>query len=147
MGKVTVALSLLLATLFGCKSTLESPTTRALKGRHKLHELVARAEGETKPADSFFLFSDDFGHKEVSEMSVKFSWQTSDGSFAVTALPLSKIKIKVDGRTNTPTVSFEWEEPLGKPQLAPQELMDRAVTSATIYIQQKADWPPFVHAP
>lgn len=144
MGKIAVVLFLMLATM-GCESKLESPTTRALKGRHKLHELTTCVEGADKVTDKFFLFSDELNQGDVEHVRVKFSWQTADGSFANSELPLSKIKTKIDGRTNTPTISFEWKEPSGGPQLTPQELMDRAVTSATIFVREESHWPPFVH--
>ena len=71
----------------------------------------------------------------------------NDGTYAISSLPLEKIRVKLDKEATTPTIKFKWHPwhgNRGTPQV--QYLMDYHVIYALITAKE-GDWPIQVNLP
>ena len=121
-----------------------SQAEQILKGEHKLRKIAERTDVNSKISGSFFLFVGGLNGKAETTVSVKFAWEMNDGTYALSSLPLEKIRVKLDENATTPTIKFRWTRSYPNPEV--QELMDNYVIYAVISVRE-SDWPVQVNLP
>jgi hypothetical protein len=91
----------------------KNETEYYLYGNHELRKLFTKEELRQTPANGSGFFVLGFGGasyrgEQVSqETTVKFAWKTSDGTYLLSSVPLSKIKVNFV-ECNVPYVTFEY---------------------------------------
>lgn len=132
----------------GCgeRSREPSQAEQILKGEHQLRKMAERTDVNSNISASFFLFIGDLSGTTTTTVSVKFAWKMNDGVYALSSLPLEKIRIKLDEKATTPTIKFRWRRYIsgGTPQI--QYLMDHYVSYAVVTVRE-SDWPVQVNLP
>lgn len=118
-------------------------------GEHRLRKMSERTNMESKTSGSFFILLGDFRSSTETKVHVKFAWEMNDGTYAISSLPLEKIRIKIDEKAKTPTVQFVWN--LGcffgcRNYRDLQYMMDHAVDYAVVTARD-LDWPAQVDLP
>jgi hypothetical protein len=145
--KKFVSLMVLLAALFalGCRPQPKPPSQAELilGGEHKLRKMTERTDVSLEISGGFFLFG---GHANGSVLSVKFAWEMNDGTYALSSLPLEKIRVKFDEQITSPTIKFRWRRYDGEVAPQTQNLMDYYVSYALITIRE-SDWPAQIELP
>ncbi len=123
----TLALLSIITVLVSCKddasekqSQVTSPPVRyisdALAGKHVLHKVSYREDNHKTSQwnmdGGFFLFMGSVSGSGSSEekvlKSVVISWELKDSSFAITPLPVEKVRIKLDSGIKERYVTFEY---------------------------------------
>lgn len=115
---------------FGCEVS-QTNAGELLAGQHYLGQLN---EGESE--DSYFLVNDN-PNGIYTETKLSFSFQVSDGSYAMATLPLNKIRVKFYEEIETPYVTFRWTPSVSTDV---QYIMDNFVTYMVVYCKEK-DFP------
>ena len=128
--------------LIGCEQH-PSYAEQILGGEHRLRKMIGQTEANVSLSGGFFLFVGDISGRVTTGVSVKFAWEMNDGTYAISSLPLEKIRIKLDEKATTPTIKFRWS-PSSSKQV--QDLMDWNVLYAIITARE-ADWPVQVNLP
>ena len=151
---IGVAAAIAFAGLFvaGCSDKGPEPPSKAqaiLGGEHKLRKMVERTDMKTSASGGFFLFVGGFETSAKTSVTVKFAWQMNDGTYAISSLPLEKIRVKLDDGAAVPTIKFRWRpyyspRPRRTPQV--QELMDTFVLYAVVTVRER-DWPVHIQLP
>ena len=147
MKRTSMALVLLTGLFMaGCEQPPPPPSQaeQILKGEHKLRKMVERTETNSNISGGFFLFVGALSGGTTTSMLVKFAWEMNDGTYALSSLPLEKIRIKLDEDITTPTIKFRWG-PSNHPQTL-QRLIDSNVLYAVITAKE-SDWPIQVNLP
>src|SRR3989344_9691087 len=104
MARVFVAVLMLSAGILvsGCgKSGSEVPpppskAEQVLGGEHVLRKMVEMTELKHSAHGSFFLVVGEFSAETTSKLAVKFAWRMNDGTYAISSLPIEKIRVKFD---------------------------------------------------
>ena len=134
----------------GCEREQKQPSQaeQVLKGEHKLRKMVERTEVNSNISAGFFLFVGAFNAKTKTIISVKFAWEMNDGIYAVSSLPLEKIRIKIDERVAGPTIKFCWKRWNGSNSAKSNisKLMNDYVYYAVVTVRE-SNWPIQVHLP
>lgn len=149
MKRIGVAL-VFLAGLFmvGCEQPPQPPSQaeQILNGEHMLRKMAERMDVSSRISGSFFLFVGDLSGTTKTTISVKFAWEMNDGTYALSSLPLEKIRVKLDKKATTPTIKFRWRPYIccGTAQI--QTLMDDYVSYAVVTVRE-SDWPVQVNLP
>jgi hypothetical protein len=144
-----VAVLVALCAVIGCGTRQEppdSPAQAVLQGEHKLRKMMGQTEVNSSLSGGFFLFVGDVKAKTSTAVSVKFAWEMNDGTYAISSLPLEKIRVKINEEAKTPTVKFRWRLWCRRNMPQPQELMDENVLYALVTVREK-DWPVQVQMP
>lgn len=141
----------LLVGLFavGCSQSTPPPPSQAeqiLKGEHKLRKMAERTEVNSRISGSFFLFVGNVSGTTETNISVKFAWEMNDGIYAISSLPLEKIRVKFDEKAETPTIKFRWRPWRRHDTAQVQTLMDDYVSYAVVIVRE-SDWPIQVNLP
>lgn len=144
----------LLAGLFlvGCESSPpqyspdSSWSEAVLKGEHSLRKMTENTEVNSKISGSFFFLVGGFDGSTKTEMSVKFAWQMNDGTYAISSLPLEKIRVKFDEKATMPRIKFRWLRYGYNREPQTQDLMDCYVLYAVVTVRE-SDWPIQVNLP
>ncbi len=153
MKKIAVVLVLLVGLfvmvfMVGCEKKTEQPSQaeQILKDEHILRKMAERTDVNSNISASFFLFVGGFSETTKTTVSVKFAWKMNDGTYALSSLPLEKIRVKLDESTTTPTIKFRWRpwKLCRTPQV--QDLMDDYVLYAVVTVKEN-DWPVQVSLP
>ena len=145
--RISVAI-VLLAGFFmtGCSEQLPRPPSQAeqiLGGEHKLRKMIERTGTNSNISGGFFLFAGALNGGTTTNVLVKFAWEMNDGTYAISSLPLEKIRVKLDEKVATPTIKFRW----GSDNTSDvQHLMDQHVLYAVITARE-SDWPVQVNLP
>jgi hypothetical protein len=149
---VGMVVALVLAALFsvGCEKERSAPTQaeKILGGEHALRKMAERTDINSTLSGSFFLFLGDVSGSTKTNLSVKFAWKMNDGStWAISSLPIEKIRVRFDEKAVTPTIRFRWM-PYGFSDAQPetQDLMEQSVKYALLTVREK-DWPVGVNLP
>ncbi|MDP3947637.1 MAG: hypothetical protein Q8Q41_03035 [bacterium] len=150
---IGVAVAMVFAGLFvaGCADKGPEPPSKAqaiLEGEHKLRKMVERTDAKTSTSGGFFLFVGGFDSSAKTSVTVKFAWQMNDGTYAISSLPLEKIRVKLDDGAAVPTIKFRWLPYDSYRRTTPrvQELMDRFVLYAVVTARER-DWPVHIQLP
>jgi len=148
LNKLSIAVILVgaLSSIFlrGEYSQSPSPAEQILKGEHKLQKMAEQTEVNSKTSASFFLIMGDINTATKTTLSTKFAWEMNDGTYAVSSLPLEKIRVKIDEKVTMPTIKFRWARSFHKGDL--QQLMDNSVSYAVVTVKE-SDWPVQVNPP
>lgn len=118
-----------------------------MKGEHKLRKMVERTETNPRISGTFFLIVGELNVSTTTRTLVKFAWEMNDGIYALSSLPLEKIRVKLDEEATTPTIKFRWR-PWRMKNVTPQiqDLMDLYVLYAVLTVRE-SDWPVQVNLP
>ncbi|MBI2640218.1 MAG: hypothetical protein HYW90_05025 [Candidatus Sungbacteria bacterium] len=149
MKKVGIGLVLLVWFFAsGCTERPEppSPAEQILKGEHKLRKMSERTNTDSSISGSFFFVVGGFNGSTTTQVLLKFAWEMNDGTYAISSLPLEKIRVKINEEAATPTIKFRWRryEFRSTPQI--QDLMDRYVVYALVTARE-SDWPVQIRLP
>jgi hypothetical protein len=140
---------LLLPSCLSKKEKEESQAGLMLRGEHELRKMNNFTSTNSKTNASFFLISSNFNQEKKEDLQVKFAWKMNDGTYAISSLPLEKIRIKFDPNSQAPVIKFKWiRYPFGINYRVAQtqELMDKYVCYAVLVIREE-DWPTKIHLP
>src|SRR3989344_7043637 len=130
MKRISVGLALLSGFFMVACEQLPQPPSQAeqiLQGEHKLRKMVERTETNSYISGGFFLFVGALSGGTTTNVLVKFAWEMNDGTYALSSLPLEKIRVKLDEKATTPTIKFRWR-PHNTPDV--QHLMDEHILYA-----------------
>lgn len=149
-SKMVLAIVLLMGFLaVGCQNKPEpsSQAEQILKGEHKLRKMTERTDVNSSISGIFFLFIGNLSGTSKTTVSVKFAWEMNDGIYAISSLPLEKIRVKLEESATTPTIKFRWL-PYRRMGVVPQvqTLMDGYVSYAVVTVRE-SDWPIQVSLP
>ena len=148
--KKFVSLMVLLAALFalGCRPQPKPPSQAELilGGEHKLHKMTEQSQLNPTLSGRFFLFSGSVNGLIKTDVFVKFAWEMNDGTYALSSLPLEKIRVKFDEQITSPMIKFRWRRYDGEGTPQTQNLMDYYVSYALITIRE-SDWPAQIDLP
>lgn len=131
----------------GCGPRPPSQAERILKGEHKLRKMAERTDTNSRISASFFILVGSYSSTTETKTAVKFAWEMNDGTYALSSLPLEKIRVKLDEKATVPTIKFRWRpycRCYNEPQV--QELMDNNVCYAVVTVKE-SDWPVQVNLP
>ena len=78
-----------------------------LDGTHQLRKMQNMTSQEGSFSGSYFLFAGGISGSTETKPKVSFAWQLSDGSYAISTLPLEKFRIKFVEDAHEPTISFQ----------------------------------------
>ena len=80
-------------------------------------EVTVREPGRASLSGGFFLFIGEVSGKykegtttKYQVTHVRFAWEIKDNTYIITTLPLEKVRIKLVGKAEVPTVSFFLDE-------------------------------------
>jgi hypothetical protein len=149
MRRISIALILLIGFFaFGCerKPLPPSPAELTLGGEHKLRKMTERTEADSRISASFFLIFGNVSGSTTTRALVKFAWEMNDGTYAISSLPLEKIRIRFDENSINPTIRFRWVRYGSKDTPEPQKLMDYYVVYALVTVREN-EWPIQVKMP
>lgn len=123
-----------------------SPAEPILIGEHNLRRMVERTNTNSKISGGYFLFVGGLEGSTETTVSMKFAWQMNDGTYAISSLPIEKIRIKLNEEITTPTIKFRWKryQYNGTPEI--YELMNGWVSYAVVTVKE-SDWPIQVNLP
>lgn len=82
----------------------ESYVSALLKGEHKLHGLSVINDSSVFVGDFFLPKKDSLSQR----IFVYFSWEMNDGSYAISFLPIEKIRINLVENQDYPSIKFRW---------------------------------------
>lgn len=148
---IVVAFVFMAFFMVGCEQKPQKPeppsqAEQILKGEHRLRKMVERTEVNSRISGSFFLFVGDVSGSTKTTLSVKFAWEMNDGVYAISSLPLEKIRVRLDENTTVPTIKFRWRPYNGYGTAEVQDLMNDNVLYAVITVKE-SDWPVRVDPP
>ncbi|MFA6603278.1 MAG: hypothetical protein WCT10_00380 [Patescibacteria group bacterium] len=123
----------------------QAATDAILQGEHQLRKIAERTETSSRATGGFFLFVGSYGSSSQQQVIVRFAWQMPDGIYAISSLPLERIRVKLDNAAAVPTIRFNWE-PCGYEGPTIQTLMDDHVQYAVVTVRE-SDWPIDINLP
>lgn len=121
----------------------ESAAGQILKGEHKLRKMFPSSKATARIAGSYFLFAGNLSSTQSIQTVVTFAWPLKDGTYAISSLPLEKIRVKFDEVIESPTIQFKWTY-CSSSQI--DYIMANAVLYAVITVQE-SDWPTQIYLP
>ena len=117
----------------------ESYAGNILAGEHQLRKMIGVAPSESN--GSFFLFVGSFSQSEA--LKVSFAWKMRDGTFAISTLPIEKIRVKINNAVTIPTIKFRWT-------MSDQEDIQWIIGEHVLYAVitcKDSDWPQDIQLP
>ena len=126
------------------KQRFISPAQPILEGEHVLRKMGESVGNDTKASSSFFLISGSTSAESNTSMAINFAWRMSDGTYAGSTLPLSKVRFSFDENAVTPTVKFRWLP--CRQKCTVDNLMTYYVQYMVISIRE-SDWPKNINLP
>lgn len=128
------------------KEEILSPIGKILVGEHRLRRMAEYMDVNPKISASFFVVMGSISNTTNTIVSVKFAWEMNDGIYAISSLPLEKIRIKIDEKVLTPTIKFRWSLSRVDTPNQIQDLMEKNVIFAVLTLKED-DWPINVKLP
>lgn len=148
MKRVAVML-ILLAGLsgVGCDNAQQKPSfaERMLGGEHKLRKMGERIETSSRISGGYFLFWGSLEGSATTNVTVTFAWRLNDGTYAISSLPIEKIRIAFNEKAETPTIKFGWGSFCWGQTI--QELMDSEGMLYAVVTIRENDWPTQINLP
>lgn len=139
-----------------------TPDQELLGGTHKLRKFGDASRSYTKQSGGwwFLLIAGGSSKKieEIHEQKVRFAWQMNDGTYAVSEMDLSQIRVRIDSTITVPTIEFGLRHTAdywnNAPELSkeyyrtwdPQSIISTLAYCAVITVREE-DWPISVKAP
>jgi len=138
---------LFLIVLVGCEEDPSKPDDvgNVLKGEHQLRKMFIVQEKEGSTSESFFLIWGSVSGESQETANVKFAWQMSDGTYALSSLPLEKFRVKFDNNKGIPTIQFDWRRDCRDVSNI-QKILDERVNYVVITCKEN-DWPAKIQLP
>jgi prepilin-type N-terminal cleavage/methylation domain-containing protein len=103
----------------------DSAGAQVLQGEHKLRKMFPQ---------NYFL---------NSGTQITFAWPLKNGTYAISTLPIEKIRVKFDQTVDTPTIKFCWTY---SNYATIDYLMAKHVVYALITVRE-SDWPAQIQLP
>lgn len=119
----------------------ESQAGVMLNGEHELRRLTAGTYSEHKASGSFFLFTGDYSSTTKHGIRVVFSWRLNDGTYAISSIPIEKLRVNINANNINPTIKFRWRSSESKDL---QYIIDNYVLYAVITCKSE-DWPESIN--
>jgi len=139
-----IAFIFILSTVCACQPEIDK-IGPILSGEHQLRKITERIEQKSQVSGGFFIFVGGISSSSEAKVSVKFAWKMNDGIYAISSLPLEKIRVRIDNRQENPTISFCYsKDDRGHWEL--QEIMRYFVNYAIITVKD-SDWPVKIQMP
>jgi len=114
-----------------------------LKGEHVLRKMSPERPQASFQGSAWFIIGLGAASADgTSDYMVNFAWQTNDGTYAISSLPLTSFMIKFDENATTPTVKFRWQSGRSKTVQGAMRLVIYALLTI-----RESDWPPQVNLP
>jgi hypothetical protein len=139
---------LVIIALFGL--TACGPKSKSIddifRGEHQLRKMGQLVGSKDKTKESFFLITYNQNETKITVVAIKFAWKMNDSTYALSSLPMEKIRIKLDKNVTVPTIKFRWNPNSGNNIDLIQELMDNDIVYALITVNEK-DWPTDISLP
>lgn len=138
-----------------CFSGCQVPETRLkfhkeFQGEHKLRKMFVQRTSQTESSASFFLIVGDFHQKTTVRREVQFAWQMMDGAYALSTVPLNKVRIKPDASKKEPTISLNYDGSIINSCTGAWEYLaanlGECVNFITINVRDE-DWPLHIELP
>lgn len=126
----------------------DSPDKAApiLAGNHPLRKMVQSREIESSLSGGFFLIVGSISGSAKETLNIKFAWKMNDGDiYAISSLPLEKIRVKLNEKAEVPTIQFNWQRREYHSEDL-QYLINNYVYYAVITCKEK-DWPVNIKLP
>ncbi len=149
---IFLVLLLMIVLFYGCKAKenmeFESPSIekQMLGGFHPLKKMISNTENQSSANAGFFLFAGSL-HQESSQIeTVQFSWETNDGSYAISKVRIEDVRIRICKSVTTPYIEFHYEEPCHLFSQKLQELIEESVQYIEIFCNE-SDWPTDIQLP
>lgn len=125
---------------------------QVLIGTHPLRKILESKETKTKLSAGFFLFMGGFDGEKKTDWLVKFAWEMNDGTYAISSLPIEKIRIRFNNEIAVPTVEFRvtnniWHESSYCSNQDLQELIGSGYVSCVVITVKESDWPAQINLP
>lgn len=139
-----------------CSTEVDPEITEFLGGERTLRKMTSYAGEKVEGSGSFFFFCGSASVTSESQMSVIFAWEMNDGSYQISSLPMTKIRVKFDNQVDSPTIRFILLElnfidkaRIDSPEYMMahiQEYLNKRVNYAVLTVKE-SDWKPDVQLP
>lgn len=115
------------------------------KGEHKLRKMAERSEQYSEISGGFFLIAGSLSGKGETITTIKFAWEMNEGTYAISSLPLEKIRVKFNNNVEIPTIYFQSES---KPDYYDelQKMLNHSILYAVVTCKE-SDWPVQIQLP
>lgn len=149
--KIAILLFFFLFFFFACgehssSSNYKPPSPKfnipeELKGEHGLRKMKIFDERSSRLSKEFFLSHDPSGRREEKNI-VTFSWETKNGEYAYSSIPIlsGKIRLKTVGEFGRPTVIFNLKENCLCSKEKIEDILKNCLDYVVIKVNEK-DWP------
>jgi hypothetical protein len=153
--KAMMCLLFLAILLSGCTNETDPKIVEFLGGDRVLRKMTSYTGEKIEGSGSFFLFSGSANITGESQISVMFAWRMNDGSYQISSLPLTKIRVKFNDQAESPTIKFVLQKPGPLPdnidmpknmETNVQDYLDKRVDYAILTVKE-SDWKPDVQLP
>lgn len=125
----------------------ESQVGKILQGEHPLRKMVTKQSDKASLNGSFFLIFGEIRGQGETFTKVTFSWLMNDSIYAISSLPIEKIRIKFIQSKEAPSIKFRWRPDdyiyYGDNL---QEIMNDLIIYALVTCREK-DWPAEIQLP
>lgn len=131
------------------KVSYSEPSTSEflLSGKHVLRKMFTGAETSNSVSGGYFMFLGVGGGSAQSDTkrvsTVQFAWKMNDDTYAISSLPLEKIRIRFSDKATTPIIEFVYTKTSVHDLVW---LMENTVNYAVVTIKE-SDWPTDVRLP
>jgi len=144
---LTVTISLLGLNACGPQSKRIS-VNDILQGEHQLRKMGQLIGSEEKNKQSLFLVVYNQSESKKTAIFIKFAWKMNDSTYALSSLPIEKVRIKLVKNITAPTVKFKWHNCYLDTDDANliQKIIDRYSYYALITVNE-TDWPTDISLP
>jgi len=76
---------------------------------YKLRKMMQMKDENSRLREDFFLILGSISGESKTEIKIVFSWESEKDTYAITSIPITLVKIKLDENIQTPTVRFFWK--------------------------------------
>lgn len=127
------------------------------QGTHELRRLAEYTDKHGELRGDFFLIAGSISGEYKEDQRVKFAWKTNDGSYAISSILLTHVRVKFDN-VSTPHVQFALNCP-NDGEVSPcggdyikngsdqQKVIDDGYVSYITIACQPKDWPIKIQMP
>ena len=144
--KKTIIFFLLIGLLLAsCGEQPMSYSGKILQGEHSLRRMSEFTQTNSGFSGFFIICYGGVEGSTENIESVRFAWKMNDGNYAISTLPIEKIRLRIDNKIETPTIKFRWTRTNNlDPDL--QAMIDLQVIYAVVTVKG-SDWPIQVNLP